>query len=56
MKHLHFDVETGGFYGAYWACAGGQKISEGMPPDSEGHRKEDVPGTDRMERSNVRCV
>ena len=23
MKHLHFDVETGGFYGAYWACADG---------------------------------
>lgn len=22
MKHLHFDVETAGFYGAYWACAG----------------------------------
>ena len=20
MKHLHFDVETAGFYGAYWAC------------------------------------
>ena len=23
MKHLHFDVELNGFYGAYWACAGG---------------------------------
>ena len=23
MNHLHFDVETDGFYGAYWACAGG---------------------------------
>ena len=23
MKHLHFDVETAGFYGAYWACTGG---------------------------------
>ncbi len=21
MKHLHFDVELNGFYGAYWACA-----------------------------------
>lgn len=20
MKHLHFDVETSGFYGAYWPC------------------------------------
>lgn len=20
MKHQHFDVETAGFYGAYWAC------------------------------------
>ena len=20
MKHLHFDIETDGFYGAYWAC------------------------------------
>ena len=23
MKHIHFDVEPDGFYGAYWACAGG---------------------------------
>ena len=23
MKHLHFDVELNGFYGAYWACADG---------------------------------
>ena len=23
MKHLHFNVEPDGFYGAYWACAGG---------------------------------
>ena len=23
MKHQHFDVETAGFYGAYWACADG---------------------------------
>ena len=23
MKHRHFDVGTAGFYGAYWACAGG---------------------------------
>lgn len=23
MKHLHFDIETAGFYGAYWACKGG---------------------------------
>ena len=22
MKHLHFDVEPNGFYGAYWACEG----------------------------------
>ena len=27
MKHLHFDVETAGFYGAYWACAGGSDLS-----------------------------
>ena len=20
MKHIHFDIETDGFYGAYWAC------------------------------------
>ena len=20
MKHIHFDTETDGFYGAYWAC------------------------------------
>ena len=23
MKHQHFDVGIAGFYGAYWACAGG---------------------------------
>ena len=23
MKHLHFNVEPDGFYGAYWACDGG---------------------------------
>ena len=23
MKHQHFDVGTAGFYGAYWAFAGG---------------------------------
>ena len=23
MKHLHFNVETAGFYGAYWPCTGG---------------------------------
>ena len=23
MKHIHFDIESGGFYGAYWACKGG---------------------------------
>ena len=23
MKHIHFDVESDGFYGAYWACRGG---------------------------------
>ena len=23
MKHIHFDLETAGFYGAYWACKGG---------------------------------
>ena len=27
MKHLHFDVETDGFYGAYWACAGGSSCA-----------------------------
>ena len=20
MKHIHFDIESDGFYGAYWAC------------------------------------
>ena len=20
MKHIHFDIETDGFYGAYWEC------------------------------------
>ena len=23
MKHIHFDVESDGFYGAYWACEDG---------------------------------
>ncbi len=23
MKHIHFEVETDGFYGAYWTCKGG---------------------------------
>ena len=23
MKHIHFDIESDGFYGAYWACKGG---------------------------------
>ena len=23
MKHIHFDVESNGFYGAYWACKDG---------------------------------
>ena len=23
MKHIHFDVESNGFYGAYWKCKGG---------------------------------
>ena len=22
MKHIHFDIESDGFYGAYWACKG----------------------------------
>ena len=22
MKHIHFDIETDGFYGAYWECKG----------------------------------
>ena len=27
MKHLHFDVETAGFYGAYWACVCGRGVN-----------------------------
>lgn len=23
MKSIHFDIETDGFYGAYWECGGG---------------------------------
>ena len=23
MKHIHFDIESNGFYGAYWACKDG---------------------------------
>ena len=23
MKHIHFDVESDGFYGAYWVCKDG---------------------------------
>lgn len=29
MKHLHFDVETAGFYGVYWAFpAAGKYLKE----------------------------
>ena len=28
MKHLHFDVELHGFYGAYWACGDGNFMAE----------------------------
>ena len=24
MKHIHFDVESDGFYGAYWECRSSQ--------------------------------
>lgn len=23
MKHIHFDVKSDGYYGAYWECRGG---------------------------------
>lgn len=23
MKHIHFDIDTDGFYGAYWKCGSG---------------------------------
>ena len=23
MKHIHFDTESDGYYGAYWECRGG---------------------------------
>mgnify|MGYP004550214263 FL=1 len=23
MKHIHFDIESDGFYGAHWACKAG---------------------------------
>ena len=23
MKHIHFDIESNGFYGAYWECKDG---------------------------------
>lgn len=27
MKHIHFDVESDGFYGAYWACKDGSSCA-----------------------------
>ena len=27
MKHIHFDVENDGFYGAYWACKDGSSCA-----------------------------
>ncbi|MFR3419685.1 MAG: acyl-CoA thioester hydrolase/BAAT C-terminal domain-containing protein [Eubacterium sp.] len=27
MKHIHFDVESDGFYGAYWACKDGSNCA-----------------------------
>ena len=27
MKHLHFDPEPSGFYGAYWTCKGGSSCA-----------------------------
>ena len=26
MKHTHFDVESDGFYGAYWKCKNGSAL------------------------------
>lgn len=26
MKHIHLDVESDGFYGAYWACKDGSAL------------------------------
>ena len=27
MKHIHFDIESDGFYGAYWACKAGSSCA-----------------------------
>ena len=27
MKHIHFDIESDGFYGAYWACKTGSSCT-----------------------------
>ena len=27
MKHIHFDVESDGFYGAYWVCKDGSSCA-----------------------------
>lgn len=26
MKHIHFDVDSDGFYGAYWECKNGSAL------------------------------
>ena len=37
MKHIHFDVESDGFYGAYWACKDGSSCAVIAMPVSYTH-------------------
>lgn len=48
MKHIHFDVESDGFYGAYWACKDGSDctVIAMLGDDPE----------DYMARSAVKCL
>lgn len=48
MKHIHFDVESDGFYGAYWACTSGSDcaVIAMIGDDSE----------DRLARSAVKWL
>ncbi len=47
MKHLHFDTESDGFYGAYWECEGADKALIAMLGDDP---------EDHMARSAVKWL
>ncbi len=58
MKHLHFDVETADFYGAYWPCTGGSDCAViAMIGDDPGDTPLALHGNARgIPASRLRCV